>query len=209
MGWRPPGLVKTEGRRGEKLATRAFALKLHSMGKKAATGAGQSGKLTPSQRAKAESDAKKVIARNKKAAHDYFLEDRYEAGLSLTGTEVKALRMGRASLAEAWVEVDRGEAWLQGANIPEYFYGSWTNHTPKRKRKLLLHKREIAKLEGAVAAKGYTIVPVELYFVGGRAKVEIAVAKGKQEWDKRQTIRQREDDREAQRALREANRRSR
>ena len=182
MGWRPPGLVKTEGRRGEKLATRAFALKLHSMGKKAATGAGQSGKLTPSQRAKAESDAKKVIARNKKAAHDYFLEDRYEAGLSLTGTEVKALRMGRASLAEAWVEVDRGEAWLQGANIPEYFYGSWTNHAPKRKRKLLLHKREIAKLEGAVAAKGYRIVTVEVYLVGGGEKVLFFFYNVKLEW---------------------------
>lgn len=173
----------------------------------ASSGSGASGKLTPSQRAKAESDAKKVIARNKKAAHDYFLEDRYEAGLSLTGTEVKALRMGRASLSEAWVEIDGGEAWLQGANIPEYFYGTWTNHAPKRKRKLLLHKREIVRLESAVAAKGYTIVPVELYFIGGRAKVEIALARGKQEWDKRQTIRQREDNREAQRALREANRR--
>lgn len=152
-------------------------------------------------------ETKKVITRNKKAAHDYFLEDKYEAGVSLTGTEVKALRMGRASLSEAWVEIDAGEVWLQGANIPEYFYGSWTNHTPKRKRKLLLHKREIARLEGAVAAKGYTIVPVELYFVGGRVKVEIALAKGKQEWDKRQTIREREANREAQRALREANRR--
>lgn len=184
-----------------------FTLNLPFVAKKGTSGAGQQTKLTPGQRAKAESDAKKVITRNKKAAHDYFLEEKYEAGLSLTGTEVKALRMGRASLSESWVEIDGGEAWLQGANIPEYFYGSWTNHAPKRKRKLLLHKREIAKLAGAVAAKGYTIVPVELYFIGGRAKVEIAVAKGKQEWDKRQTIRKREDDREAQRALREANRR--
>lgn len=178
------------------------------MGKKNAAGkSGGSAKMTSAQKAKAAADAKKVIARNIKAAHDYFLEDRLEAGLSLTGTEVKALRMGRASLSEAWVEIDRGEAWLQGANIPEYFYGSWTNHSPKRKRRLLLHKREILRLENGVAAKGYTVVPVELYFIGGRAKVEIALARGKQEWDKRQTIREREDNREAQRALRDANRR--
>lgn len=179
-------------------------LELRFVGKKRGA---TSGKTTEAQQAKAEADAKKVIARNKKAAHNYFLEDRFEAGLVLSGTEVKALRQGRASLAEAWIEIDNGEAWLQGANIPEYFFGSWTNHAPKRKRKLLLHKREIAKLAGSVATKGYTIVPVELYFIRGRAKVSIALARGKQEWDKRQTIREREANREAQRALRDANRR--
>ncbi|WP_124039276.1 SsrA-binding protein SmpB [Neoactinobaculum massilliense] len=146
--------------------------------------------------------AKQVIARNKKARHDYFIEDTYEAGLSLSGTEVKALRMGRASLVDAWVEVDeRHQAWLQGMNVPIYAMGSWTNHAPTRKRRLLLHKREILKLEQASEAKGYTIVPLELYFVRGIVKVEIALARGKQEWDKRETLRRREADREAQRAL--------
>lgn len=173
--------------------------------KSVVTKSGKSGKLSPGQKPKEAEDTKKVVSRNKKATHDYFLEQRYEAGLSLSGTEVKTLRMGRVSLSEAWVEIDRGEAWLQGANIPEYFYGSWTNHAPKRKRKLLLHKREILRLENGASAKGYTIVPVEIYFLRGRAKVEIALARGKQEWDKRQTIREREDNREAQRALRNAN----
>lgn len=164
-------------------------------------------KLTAAQKAKAAADAKKVIARNKKAAHDYFLEDVIEAGLVLTGTEVKALRAGRASLSEAWVEIDRGEAWLHGANIPEYAYGTWTNHAPKRKRKLLLHRAEIAKLGLKTQAKGYTIVPTELYFIGGRAKVVIALARGKQEWDKRQSLREKQDKREAERAMRAVNRR--
>lgn len=170
---------------------------------------GAAPKLSAAQKAKAAADAKKVIARNKKAAHDYFLEETLEAGISLSGTEVKSLRHGRASLSEAWVEFSGGEAWLQGVNIPEYFYGSWTNHAQKRKRRLLLHKREIIKLENQVAAKGYTVVPVELYFVGGRAKIEIALARGKQDWDKRETIKRREADREARRAMINANRRGR
>ncbi|MDO5671646.1 MAG: SsrA-binding protein SmpB [Actinomycetaceae bacterium] len=162
----------------------------------------QAVKLTAAEKAKAEADAKKVVARNKKAAHDYFLEDKTEAGLVLTGTEVKALRQGRASIAEAWVEIDAGQAWLHRANIPEYSHGTWTNHAPTRKRKLLLHKAEISKLAQKVDAKGYTIIPVELYFIGGRAKVLIALAKGKQDWDKRHDLRKKQDDREAQRALR-------
>ena len=164
-------------------------------------------KPTAGERAKAASDAHKTIARNKKASHDYFIEDRYEAGLALTGTEVKALRMGRASLTEAWVEIDRGEAWLQGAHIPEYLQGTWNNHAPRRKRKLLLHRNEIERLAMRVQAKGYTIVPLELYFVGGRVKVEIALARGKQDWDKRQSLREAQDKREAARAMAEANRR--
>lgn len=169
---------------------------------------GPARRLTAGERAKAESDAHKTIARNKKAAHDYFIEDRYEAGLSLTGTEVKALRMGRASLTEAWIEIDRsGEAWLQGAHIPEYLQGTWNNHSPRRKRKLLLHRSELDKLAGKVAAKGYTIVPLELYFVGGRAKLEIALARGKQDWDKRQALREAQDKREAARAMAAVNRR--
>ncbi|MHB1065439.1 MAG: SsrA-binding protein SmpB [Georgenia sp.] len=158
-------------------------------------------KPTPGQRAKLASDARKVVARNKKARHDYHIDDTFEAGLSLTGTEVKALRMGRASLTDGWVEIDRGEAWLHGVHIPEYAQGSWTNHGPRRKRKLLLHKVEIEKLGVKTREKGHTIVPLELYFIGGRAKVEIALARGKQEWDKRQTLREKQDEREAQRAM--------
>lgn len=157
--------------------------------------------LSPEQ-AKAEADAKQVVARNKKARHDYFIEDVFEAGLSLSGTEVKALRMGRASLAESWVEVDDHlQAWAHGINIPIYAMGSWTNHAPTRKRRLLLHKREIEKLAREVDRKGYTVVALELYFVRGLAKLEIAVARGKQEWDKRETLRRREADREAERAM--------
>ena len=159
-------------------------------------------KPTEGERRKAESDAKKTIARNKKAHHDYLIEDSWEAGLVLSGTEVKALRMGRASLVDSWVEVKGGEAWLYGANIPMYAQGSWNNHAPTRKRKLLLHRAEILKLESRASAKGYTIVPLELYFIGGRAKVEIALAKGKQEWDKRQALREAQDKREAERAMR-------
>ena len=165
-------------------------------------------KPTPSARAKAASDAHKTIARNKKATHDYFIEDRYEAGLVLTGTEVKALRMGRASLTEAWIEVDRrGEAWLQGAHIPEYLQGTWNNHAPRRKRKLLLHRAQLDRLAQRVRGKGYTIVPLELYFIGGRAKLAIALARGKQDWDKRQALREAQDRREAARAMAAANRR--
>ena len=160
------------------------------------------------ERAKAASDAHKTVARNRKATHDYFIEDRYEAGLVLTGTEVKALRMGRASLTEAWIEIDRhGEAWLQGAHIPEYLQGTWNNHSPRRKRKLLLHRAQLERLAQRVSAKGYTVVPLELYFLGGRAKIEIALARGKQDWDKRQSLREAQDRREAARAMAWANRR--
>ncbi|MDO4899050.1 SsrA-binding protein SmpB [Actinomyces sp.] len=165
-------------------------------------------KLTPAERAKAAADAHKTIARNRKATHDYFIEDRYEAGLALTGTEVKALRMGRASLTEAWIEIDRnGEAWLQGAHIPEYLQGTWNNHSPRRKRKLLLHRAELDRLAQRVQAKGYTIVPLELYFTAGRVKLEIALARGKQDWDKRQALREAQDKRDAARAMAAANRR--
>ena len=165
-------------------------------------------KPTAGERAKAASDAHRTVARNRKALHDYTIEDRVEAGLVLTGTEVKALRMGRASLVEGWVEIDRGgEAWLQGAHIPEYLAGTWNNHSPRRKRKLLLHRHELERLAQRVTAKGYTLVPLELYFVGGRAKVEIALARGKAEWDKRETLRRKQDEREAQRVMRAANRR--
>ena len=149
-----------------------------------------------------------MIAQNRRARHDYQIEDRYEAGIALTGTEVKSLREGRASLAESFVSIDRRhEVWLENANIPEYLNGTWNNHAPKRKRKLLLHAKQIFRLERQIQDKGYTIVPLSMYFKDGRVKVEIAVARGKREYDKRQSLREEQDRREAQRAMRYRNRR--
>ena len=143
----------------------------------------------------------KLIASNKKARHDYHILDTYEAGLVLTGSEVKSLRMGRASLVDGYVFIENGEAWLDAAYIPEYLNGSWTNHAPRRKRKLLLHRQQIAKPYQKTREGGMTIVPLQLYFKDGRAKVEIALAKGKKEYDKRQTLREKQDVREAERAI--------
>jgi len=144
---------------------------------------------------------RKLVAQNRKARHDYRIEDTYEAGLVLVGTEVKSLRAGRASLVDGFVEIDNGEAWLQGVHIPEYAQGTWTNHAARRKRKLLLNRAEIDKIERKTSEKGYTIVPLSLYFKDGRAKVEIALAKGKKSWDKRQTLREQQDNREKQQAI--------
>lgn len=144
---------------------------------------------------------RKVVARNKKAYHDYTVEDTYEAGMVLHGTEVKALREGRASLIDGYAYVDRGEMWIDNVYIPEYFQGTWNNHTPRRKRKLLLHKDQIRKIAAKTREGGYTIVPLQLYFSDGRAKLEIGVAKGKREYDKRQALRERQDKREADRAI--------
>ncbi|WP_313544641.1 SsrA-binding protein SmpB [Leifsonia aquatica] len=143
----------------------------------------------------------KVVATNRRARHDYLIEDTFEAGLVLTGTEVKSLRMGRASLVDGFAFVDRGEAWLDAVHIPEYADGTWNNHAPRRKRKLLLHKAQIVKIENKVKQGGYTIIPLQIYFNDGRAKVEIAVAKGKKDYDKRQALRERQDNREAERAM--------
>ncbi|MEO6943011.1 MAG: SsrA-binding protein SmpB [Terrimesophilobacter sp.] len=143
----------------------------------------------------------KVVATNRKARHDYAIEDTYEAGLVLTGSEVKSLREGRASLVDGYAYIDGGEAWLDAVHIPEYIGGTWNNHAPRRKRKLLLHKAQILKIHSKVKEGGYTLVPLRLYFSDGRAKVELAVAKGKREYDKRQTLRERQDVREAQRAM--------
>jgi SsrA-binding protein len=142
-----------------------------------------------------------VVARNRKAYHDYFIDDTFEAGIVLTGTEVKSLRAGRASLVDGWVEIINGEAWLMGVHIPEYAEGTWTNHAPRRKRKLLLHLDQIRRLDAKSGEKGHTIVPLELYFLNGRAKVEIGLARGKKEYDKRHTLRERQDAREAERAM--------
>jgi SsrA-binding protein len=144
---------------------------------------------------------RKLVASNRKARHDYHVEDTYEAGIVLMGTEVKALRAGRASLIDGFASVTAGELWLEGVHIPEYAQGTWTNHAPRRKRKLLLHRLEIDRIEAATREKGKTLVPLSLYFKDGRAKVEIAVARGKREYDKRQTLRERQDRREADRAM--------
>lgn len=144
---------------------------------------------------------RKVVASNRKARHDYNILDTFEAGLVLTGTEVKSLRLGRASLVDGYAFVENGEAWLDAVFIPEYGEGSWTNHPPRRKRKLLLHKHEIEKLWHKSREGGFTIVPLQLYFSDGRAKVEIALAKGKKDYDKRQSLREKQDKREADRAI--------
>jgi len=143
----------------------------------------------------------KVVATNRSARHDYFIDDTFEAGLVLTGTEVKALRMGRATIGDGYIYIDRGEAWLDNIYIPEYTQGTWTNHAPRRKRKLLLHHHEINELMLATREKGHTIVPLRLYFVDGRAKIEIALARGKKLYDKRQALRERQDARDAERAI--------
>ena len=137
-----------------------------------------------------------MIAQNRKARHDYHVEDTWEAGLVLMGTEVKSLRQGRATLVDGFAEVDAHEVWLHGVHIPEYTQGTWTNHAARRRRKLLLNKSEIAKIERKVGDKGYTLIPLSLYFKDGRAKVEIGLAKGKKSYDKRQDMAKRDADRE-------------
>ena len=150
--------------------------------------------------------AVKPVATNRKAFHDYFIEDRAEAGLVLTGTEVKSLRDGRAQLKDSYVQFRAGEAYLVGVHISPYSAGSWTNHLPERERKLLLHKREIDKWAGAVSTRGVACVPLSLYFRGPHAKAEIALVRGKKLHDKRDAIRERDLKREADRAVRERSR---
>ncbi|HMS77818.1 SsrA-binding protein SmpB [Gordonia sp. (in: high G+C Gram-positive bacteria)] len=142
-----------------------------------------------------------VIATNRKARHNYAILDTYEAGIALVGTEVKALRDGKASLVDAFATVDDGEVWLRGLNIAEYGHGSWTNHAPRRNRKLLLHRREIDNLIGKIRDGNLTLVPLSLYFNDGRVKVELALARGKQAHDKRHDIAQRTARREVEREV--------
>ena len=149
----------------------------------------------------AKEKGRKLVASNRKARHDYSVEDVLEAGMVLVGTEVKSLRAGRASLVDGFATVTDGEVWLEGVHIPEYTAGTWTNHEPRRRRKLLLHNHEIARLAIDTRETGVTIVPLSLYFLDGRAKVEIAVARGKKNYDKRQALRERQDNRDAQRAI--------
>ena len=148
-------------------------------------------------------DKKKVVAENRRARFEYFVEERVEAGLQLVGTEVKALRQGEGSIAESYATVDGGEIWLINSHIPEYSHGNRLNHEPRRARKLLLKAREINRLMGAINRQGLTIVPLSIYFnASGRAKVELALARGKKAHDKRETIKERDWKREQQRLLR-------
>ncbi|MEU7183548.1 MULTISPECIES: SsrA-binding protein SmpB [Streptomyces] len=161
------------------------------------------------EKGKDKTPGRKLIAQHKKARHDYHILDTYECGLVLTGTEVKSLRQGRASLVDGFVQIDGHEAWLHNVHIPEYAQGTWTNHSARRKRKLLMHRIEIDKLDAKSQESGHTIVPLALYFKEGRVKVEIALAKGKKEFDKRQTLREQQDRRETDRAISAARRRQR
>ncbi|MEY4019489.1 MAG: hypothetical protein RLZZ590_789 [Actinomycetota bacterium] len=143
----------------------------------------------------------KVVASNRKARHDYHILDVYEAGLVLTGPEVKSLRAGRASLIDGFGSIEGGEAWLENVHIPEYTQATWNNHPARRRRKMLLHGHEIYKLMGKIKESGLTLVPLSIYFKDGRAKVEIALARGKKEYDKRQTLKEAQDKRETARAI--------
>lgn len=147
-----------------------------------------------------------LIASNRKARHDYHIEDTFEAGIVLSGTEVKALRMGRASLVDGFCYFTGNELYLENVHIPEYLNGTWNNHAPRRKRKLLLHRAELTKIASKTRESGRTIVPLALYFKDGRAKVEIALATGKKQYDKRHALRERQDRREADRAVSAARR---
>jgi len=160
-----------------------------------------------SGRSKPARSDRDVIATNRKARHNYNIKDTYEAGIALMGTEVKSLRDGHASIVDGFAMFSKNELWLENVYIPEYGFGTWTNHQARRKRKLLLHRSELNKLQREVDTAGTTIVPLSMYFRDGKAKVEIALAEGKRDYDKRHALREAQDKREAQRAMREANRR--
>ena len=149
----------------------------------------------------AKQGGRKLIAQNRKARHDYAILDTYEAGIALTGTEVKSLRAGRASLVDGFATIDDGEIFLRNVHIPEYTQGSWTNHEPRRTRKLLLHRAEITRLIGKTRESGLTLFPLSLYFSEGKVKVELALARGKRSYDKRQDLARRDADREVRRAM--------
>ncbi|MGW4366298.1 SsrA-binding protein SmpB [Nocardia takedensis] len=144
---------------------------------------------------------RKVIVTNRRARHNYTILDVYEAGIALVGTEVKSLREGKASLVDAFATVDNGEVWLRGLHIPEFSHGTWTNHSPRRVRKLLLHKREIERLVGKSREGNQTLVPLSMYFSDGKVKVELALARGKQDYDKRQDLARRTAEREVTREI--------
>jgi SsrA-binding protein len=163
-------------------------------GRKAQSGKSSQGKKSP--------QGKKIVATNRRARHDYTIEDTLEAGIMLTGTEVKSLRAGRASLADGYGLITDGEVWLHGVHIPEYAMGTWTNHEPRRVRKLLLHRKEIDRLARSTSEGGLTLVPLSLYFSDGKAKLELALARGRRAYDKRQELARRDAQREVERAFR-------
>jgi SsrA-binding protein len=148
----------------------------------------------------------KTVASNRKAYHDYFVEETYEAGVALTGTEIKSVRMGRVNLRDSYAQVKDGELWMLNVHISPYEHGSYANPDPKRPRKLLMHKREIYRLQGKVQEKGYTLIPLRMYIKDNLAKVEIGLARGKKLYDKRETIAKRESERAIQRTLKERRR---
>jgi SsrA-binding protein len=166
--------------------------------------------MAKTKRRPAKSEAEKghdtTVAVNRRASYDYFIEDRYEAGMALTGTEVKSLRAGHANLREAYARIDGGEAWLWNAHISPYEQGNRYNHEPTRRRKLLLHRKEIRQLSGVVKRAGYTLVPLRIYFKDNRAKVEVGVARGKKAYDKRDVMAERDARRDIERALAERSR---
>lgn len=159
--------------------------------------------------ASSDSGGTKLICRNRRAFHDYHISDRYEAGLSLVGSEVKSLRAGLASLGDAYAEVRDGELFLVGCHIGEYPWANQFNHAPRRERKLLMHKAEIRKLAVKLLERGFTLVPLQLYFKAGRAKVELGLAKGKHQYDKREAVRRRDLERDAASEARDRSRRAR
>jgi SsrA-binding protein len=150
----------------------------------------------------ATDQGKKIIASNRRARHDYTIESTVEAGLVLTGTEVKSLRAGRATLTEGYGQIIDNEAWLYGVHIPQYAQGTWTNHEPRRTRKLLMHRKEIDKLASSIKERGLTLIPLSLYFTGGKVKIELGLARGKRAYDKRQDLAKRDAAREVERELR-------
>lgn len=150
----------------------------------------------------AAEQGKKIIASNRRARHEYAIEDTVEAGLVLTGSEVKSLRAGRANITDGFGQITDGEAWLHSIHIPEYTQATWTNHEPRRTRKLLMHRKEIDKLASAIRERGLTLVPLSLYFSGGKVKIELGLARGKRTYDKRQDLAKRDAAREVERELR-------
>ena len=150
----------------------------------------------------AAEQGKKIIASNRRARHEYAIEDTVEAGLVLTGTEVKSLRAGRANLTDGFGQITDGEAWLHGVHIPQYTQGTWTNHEPRRTRKLLMHRKEIDRLASSIHERGLTLVPLSLYFSGGKVKIELGLARGKRTYDKRHDLAKRDAAREVERELR-------
>jgi len=161
----------------------------------------QSKRARKSGKSRQSGQGRKLVASNRRARHDYTIEDVVEAGIMLTGTEVKSLRAGRAALTDGYGQISDGEVWLHGVHIPQYTQGTWTNHEPRRVRKLLLHRKEIDRLERSTTERGLTLIPLSLYFSDGKVKIELALARGRRTYDKRQELARRDATREVERAM--------